>query len=156
MVVSTTIVNTISDTQTIGRSVITFINGVLCVVLTVMSGTSSVSTAEDAVLLRNLSIAFGATVSILNLFLYLVIDIMISACTNNITDKQSLEKLFDADPTTNPDQSIVQGTQMMLSILNQMKVAGNNLGPNNVNDKATFQTQLKNLESSLNNFGTMA
>ena len=66
MTVANWVVDKIRDTKIIGRSLITFINGVLCIVLTIISGTSNVDSASDAVLLRNVSIAFGATVSILN------------------------------------------------------------------------------------------
>ena len=156
MTVSDKVVNEIRDTKTIGRSIITFVNGVLSVILTVLSGISSVSSAQDAVVLRNMAIAFGAVVSILNLMLYLTIDIMISACTDNAADEKTLDDMFQIDPTKDPDQSIVEGTQMMLTILNQMKVAGNNLSVANINDKDVFKTQLKSLEDALNKFGTMA
>lgn len=156
MPVSNQVIDQIRDTKTIGRSAITFVNGVLSVILTVLSGISSVSSASDAVFLRNMAIAFGAVVSILNLTLYLTIDIMISVCTDNVTDEKMLINMFGSDPAQNPDQTIVEGTQMMLTILNQMKLAGNNLNQNTVNDKTVFNTQLLNLENALNKFGTMS
>ena len=156
MTVTDKIKKEISDTKTIGKSIITFVSGCLSVILTVMSGISSVNSAEDAVLLRNLSIGFGASISILHLLLYLIVDILISVCTETQADEKTLKDLFENDPNEKPDESIVEGTQMMLTILNQMKVAGNNLGPNTINDKDTFIAQLKALEDSLNKFGTSA
>jgi len=155
MAVSDKIVDKIRDTKTIGRSVITFINGILCIVLTIVSGTSSVDSSQDAVLLRNLAIGFGAAVSILNLLLFLIIDILISVCTDNVIDEKTLNDLFKSDPQKNPDQSIIEGTQMMVTILNQMKLASNNLNNDTINHQDSFKAQLKKLEDALNTFGTI-
>ncbi len=155
MAVSDKIMDQIRDSKTIGRSIISFINGVLCVTLVIISGTSDVNSTEDAIKLRNISVGFGASVTVLNLFLSLVVDIMISACTNNVKDEQVLKELFTSDPADNPDGTIVEGTQHMVSILNQMKIAGNNLNDNTINNQTDFKTQLKTLEDALNKFGTM-
>jgi hypothetical protein len=150
------IVNKVSDTKTIGRATISFINSVLCICLTIVSGTSSVSSAEDAVLLRNLAIGFGAAVSVLNLFLAYVLETMIAMYTDNPQDEKTLTDMFTANPKDKPDDSIIEGTQLMLTILNQMKVAGNSLKQTDVNNQDQFKTQLKDLETALNKFGTIA
>jgi hypothetical protein len=155
MPVSEKVVDQIRDSKTIGRSIIAFVNGILCIVLVVISGTSDVDSASDAVNLRNLSVGFGATVAILNLLLTLIIEVLISACSSNAEDEQMLKELFSADPKLSPDQSIIEGTQIMLSILNQMKIAGKNLNDNSVNKQDEFKIQLKALENALNNFGTI-
>lgn len=149
------IVNKVSDTKTIGRATISFINSALCICLTIISGTSSVSSAEDAVLLRNLAIGFGAAVSVLNLLLAYILEVMISIYTDNPQDEKTLTDMFTSDPKDKPDESIIEGTQMMLTILNQMKVAGNNLKQTDVNNQDQFKIQLKDLETALNKFGTM-
>jgi hypothetical protein len=156
MTVSEKVVNQIRDSKTIGKSIITFTNGLLCIILVIISGTSDVNSADDAVKLRNLSVGFGAAVSILNLLLVLIIDIMISLCTDNVKDEQTLKDLFTSDPKEHPDDSIIEGTQYMVSILNQMKIASNNLDNDTVNNKDDFKLQLKNMEDALNKFGTIA
>jgi hypothetical protein len=148
-------IDAIRDTKTIGRSVVTFTNGMLCIILTVVSGTADTTAPNSAVYLRNLSIAFGAVVSILNLLLYLIIDILISSCTDNTQDENLLEKMFKNESAQSPDTTIIKGTNAMVEILNHMKIAGNNLDNNSINEKEEFKKQLKELEKSLNLFGTM-
>jgi hypothetical protein len=154
MTVTTKIIDQLRDTKVIGRAVIGFITSILSIVLTILSGTSSVNSAQDAVDLRNISIGFGATVAILNILLALIIDVMISACSSNAVDEATLNNLFKEDPVINPDSSIVESTQMILSIVNQLKIAANNLGPNNTNNPDDFNAQLKALEDSVNKLGT--
>jgi hypothetical protein len=154
MTLTTQIIDQLQDTKVIGRAIIGFITSVLSIVLTIISGTSNVTSAEDAVNLRNISIGFGATVAILNILLALIIDIMISACSSNAIDEATLDKLFKSDPVSSPDGSIVESTQMILSIVNQLKIASNNLGPNNTNNQAEFTLQLKKLEDAVNILGT--
>jgi len=155
MVISDKVIDQIRDFRTIGQSIITFVNGVLCIVLVIISGTSSVNSASDAILLRNLSVGFGSSVAILNLVLALGVDILISLCTNNIQDEQLLREMFKNDPKLHPDEAIIEGTQVMVSVVNQMKIASNNLTPDTVNKPIEFKDQLKNLEEALNQFGTI-
>ncbi len=155
MTISNRVIDKIRDSKNIGRSIITFANGILCTALVVISGTSSVDSDKDAIRLRNLSVGFGAAVGVLNLILELTINIMISVYTDNSKDEQTLKELVTYDPVINPDESIIEATQTMVSILNKMKIANNNLDENSVNKPVDFGNQLKNLEDALNKFGTI-
>ncbi len=155
MTVSASVIEKIRDSKTIGKSIIIFINGILGVVLSVISGISDVNSTTDATYLRNLAIGFGAAVPILSLTLTFTIDVLISLCTDNKKDEDELKEMFINDPKTDPDNSILEGTKFMLSVLNQMKIASNNLGDTSINDQTVFKDQLRNLENALNNFGSM-
>ncbi len=148
------IINTIRDVKNISRSAITYLNGVAAIALIIVSGTSDVDSPEDAVLLRNLSIGFGAGIGLLNLTLIFVIDVLVYTCSDTPEEENILISVFKNDAVSNPDESIVESIQSLLPIISRLKLASNNLTTENINNPVVFKSQIRALENAFNTLGS--
>lgn len=141
-------VETIRDTDKIGRSFINMLNGLLAVVLTAIAGTVDTDNEESNVLLRNLSISFGATITGLQLILAFGIDTMVSKYTFGQEQEDLVKKMLES-PT--PAGKIQKGNEMLGKVIVEIKKVKNEM---NDSDKKKFTDQIDALEAAYGPLGT--
>lgn len=141
-------IETIRDTNKIGKSFINTLNGVLAIILTSIAGTIDTNDEQSNRLLRNLSISFGATITGLQLLLIFGIDVMVSKYTFGEEQETLVKKMLESDTTAG---KIQKGNELLGKVIVEIKKAREEMSEE---DKKKFSEQLDALEAAYGPLGT--
>jgi len=141
-------IETIRDTDKIGKSFINMLNGILAVVLTGLAGTIDIKDENSNLLLRNISISFGATITGLQLILAFGIDVMISKYTFGEDQENIVRKMLESNTAGG---KIQKGNEMLGKVIHEMKKVKEDM---NEEDKSKFTQQINDLEAAYGPLGT--
>lgn len=141
-------VEIIRDINTIARSFITATNGILALVLTAIAGTIDIDDKNSNIMLRNLSITFGAIITGLHILLAFGIDVLIAKNTNGIDQENILRKMLESDTVSG---KIQKGNEMLGRVIVEIKKIKEQIPGE---EKKKFEDQINALEDAYGPLGT--
>lgn len=139
----------VRDFNTLGRSFITALNGILAITLTSIAGTIDVDDVESNKTLRNLSISFGAVISGLQILLLFGVDTMIVNYTKGPEQENILREMLYAKT---PNEKIQKSNELIGRLIVEIKKTRNEMS--SIEDRITLGKQISDLETAYAPLGT--